>query len=107
MTYSSDLRDRLVDAELYVSGQGDKFHPLSDRLRELFEQHEQDAQDSLTSYEPSADEVDESELEAQEELLTAILDELARYEVSSDWDPYHSYHLVRLRNLLAKRVGKD
>ena len=101
MNSSSDLRDRLVDAELYTSGQGDKFHPLSDRLRELFEQYEQDGQDSLTSYEPRADEQDESELEAQEQLLTAILDELDRYEVAPDWDPYHAYHTGRLRTMLA------
>lgn len=91
--------ERIDDLALYVENQGDKFHPLSDRLAVILEDAEQAAQDELTSYEPTPDEEDPEAANAAEELLRRLLTEIAAYEADPA-DAYHGYHIAQLRDRL-------
>ena len=91
--------DRIYDLQLYVENQGDKFHPLSDRLAAILEDAEQAAQDELTSYEPALGEEDSEAAHTTEELLGRLLTEIAVYEAAPA-NKYHGYHIAQLRDRL-------
>jgi hypothetical protein len=74
--------ERIYDLQLYVENQGDKFHPLSDRLAAILENAEQAAH-------------------APEELLRRLLTEITTYEAAPA-DPYHGYHIAQLRDRLSE-----
>lgn len=84
MTERHYSKDQLPELRLYVENQGDKFHPLSDQLLELFQ---------------ASEETDSPEL--LEELLVTI----GSYEAAPE-DPYHSYHTGKMRELLVS-VDED
>lgn len=92
--------DRIYDLQLYVENQGDKFHPLSDRLAAILEDAEQAAQNELTSYEPAPGEEDSEAAHAADELLGRLLAEIAVYE-GAPANKYHGYHIAQLRDRLA------
>jgi len=80
MTDSSNLysAESIPALRSYVENQGDKFHPLSDELREVLEA-------------PAA---------SQEELLGTLLTALDSYEAAPE-SKYHLYHTAQLRAKLA------
>ena len=80
MTDSSNLysAESIPGLRSYVENQGDKFHPLSDELRETLE----------------------APVGSQEELLGKLLSALDSYEARPA-SIYHLYHTAQLRARLA------
>lgn len=80
-----DTNEKLLYVKLYAETQGDKFHPLSDQILELFAPFEQNGTDDAASYSDNL-----------EQKVREVIDE---YEQNME-SKYHQYHVDRLRGEL-------